>query len=80
MKKAISAFLLVLLLGCGQGVEFGNMTTVDMPENWTEEEGQAFLEKIDQRKLQFAVIRQFPALKEREVNYRILPTVYSLRG
>ena len=80
MKKAISAFLLVLLLGCGQGVEFGNMTTVDMPENWTEEEGQAFLEKIDQRKLQFAVIRQFPALKEREVNYRILPTVFTPYG
>lgn len=44
------------------------MTTVDMPESWTDKDGQAFLEKIDQRKLQFAVLKQFPSVSVRKVN------------
>ncbi|RZF84468.1 hypothetical protein EXT46_03920 [Pseudoalteromonas sp. CO325X] len=74
MKKLLALLLFTALLGC-QPVEV--MTNVDMPKGWTLDEGQNFLNKMDIKKLQFVVVKKFPSVRGRKVNFNILPTVFN---
>ncbi|NTS77510.1 hypothetical protein HR060_11615 [Catenovulum sp. SM1970] len=74
MKNILALLLLTGLLAC-QPVEI--MSNVDMPQGWTLDEGQSFLNEMDIKKLQFVVVKKFPSIQGRKVNFNILPTVFN---
>lgn len=54
-----------------------SMTLVDMPNYWTEKDGQRFIDKMDMRKLQYAVSKKFPSVVGRKVTFKVLPLVFN---
>ncbi|BAJ03237.1 hypothetical protein [Shewanella violacea] len=77
MKKTIIIFLTLLLISCG---ETRVMTLVEMPQDWSDKTGQAFLNKVDMRKIQYSVLKQFPESVQKQININIMPLIFKPAG
>lgn len=77
MKKIIVILLATFLFSCGDARV---MTLVELPQGWTDKNGQEFIEKIDLRKLQYVVYKKFPEAVNKQVTFNIMPLVFSPVG
>jgi len=69
--------LTVLLISCGDARV---MTLVELPQGWTDETGQEFIEKMDLRKLQYIVFKKFPEATQKQITFNIMPLIFSPSG